>query len=171
MRLGLQFGIEFAEAGCILSANLGLGVPGNSLVGATGPHPKRLASTNDNHSQFERIAKGRILVREDETLAKVDCHEFTWQRPATHSTYEVAGASEHRPRVSSNGHSQVESHRTWRNPIGATLPGRHSDRDCVSTNPLEMSGKRELLSHPMIRELRTQGMSYGCKGRALFTGI
>jgi hypothetical protein len=169
MRLGLQFGIEFGAECCTLLPLSAVAWP--VILGrCSGPHPDEIAPTNDNHSQFERIAKGRFLVREDETLAKVDCREFTRQHPAAHSAYELAGASVGRPRVSRKGHSQAESHR-MRRTDWTTIPGRHSLRNYVSLNLLIPSGKRESMSHPMIRELRTQGMSHGCKGRALFTGI
>jgi hypothetical protein len=115
--------------------------------------PTMICTGDDSQLQHEHEAIGRNLVREDETLAKVDCREFTRQHPAAHSAYELAGVSVGRPRVSRKGHSQAESHR-MRRTDWTTIPGRHS---------LVASGKRESMSHPTFRELRTQGMLYGCK--------
>ena len=45
--------LQFEFAGGTLSALLVVGVLGNSLVGATRPHPNRFVPTNDSLSQFD----------------------------------------------------------------------------------------------------------------------
>jgi len=146
-----------------LSPSLVLGVP-SFLRRSSAPNSKRHDRRHDNHSKIERTAARRILVREDETLAKVDCPATTGQHPAAHSAPDVAGASVGRPRVSRDGHSQAESQRMRRTERG-TIPGRHSEGNCVGLSLPELSGKRKPQSHP--KPLRTQNSEDALTRRSL----